>query len=130
MNQIDTIKALLVKYTQQCAAHEMNDAAKAAAYVEAHKPPGVGRVNPVIIQPILGEVRQAHWDRVFHREPEAPAKPAIALGTSETVKAFAVGAPKPMEGINFVDDTEEPVAIAQPKVQPKKGFFKRLLGGS
>ena len=59
------IKHLVEDYTGQCAANEMNDCAKAAAYVNRHLPASAVRVTPDEVWPILGEVRQRYWDRIL-----------------------------------------------------------------
>lgn len=55
MNQIDEIKKLLAEYSDSTQPVIVSEA---TAYVEAHKPPGVGRVPEVLVDRLLKQMAQ------------------------------------------------------------------------
>ena len=96
------VQKLVEDYTLQCAAHEMNDADLAAAYVNRHL--SNSTVTATQVQPILAASRQQHWDHVFHRPSSTP-----------------------IVGIQFDDDNEVAIPLT-PSSPPPRPWWRRLFG--
>jgi hypothetical protein len=148
MNQTGILKELIIRY--QLSGGDVSDIGSIVVYVTATKPPGVGRVNEVIIRAMLkqmGDVCAQPAASITQLQPpktpmlEAPPAIIESVETFEPVVNYDFGEPlmppvriealittsQPLPAPEKPHQTPEsnPVEVA-PTAQAPKGFWNKI----
>jgi hypothetical protein len=121
MNQTGILKELLIRY--QLSGGDMSDIGSMVVYVTATKPPGVGRVNEVIVQALLKQLGEQAAPPISITPAQTPKTPMIEAPPAivESVETF-----EPVVNYDFGEPLMPPVRVealataSQPLPAPEK----------
>lgn len=120
MNQLEILKWVLADYRQQ--GGDLGDVAAATAYVQLHKPIGVGQVNEVICMAVLKQMGLTAIlpKPMLTEAPPAVVEPAPAIAASEIItipeiKVYNEAPAIPEPECAFVEPPASPVPFDPPK---------------